>query len=174
MRNNIKSHNARINKSKAQSPKRMCNCRNKENCPLKGKCLISSVVYKATVKANNKMKYYIGLTGNSFKERYNSHSTSFRDSKYKKQTELSKHIWNLKEKKTNYVIEWEIIRRSNTSMRSTGICNLCLEEKFSILCEKQAHHKDVLNRRSEYVSKCRHGNRPSSRVKKKDSVVVQN
>ena len=46
----IKSHNARVIKGKVdKSPKKMCNCRVKNNCPLNGKCLNKSVVYKATV-----------------------------------------------------------------------------------------------------------------------------
>ena len=63
-----------------------------------------SVVYKATVKTDNGEKHYIGLTGNSFKERFNCHSMSFRDEKYRKETELSKHVWKLKDKDINYDI----------------------------------------------------------------------
>ena len=137
----------------------MCNCRNKSKCPLKGKCLLKSVIYKATVKTNNNSKYYVGLTGNSFKERFNSHSSSFRSEKYRKQTALSKYVWKLKDKGSNYTINWEVLKQSNTVKRKSGLCNLCLEEKFMILCEKQIHHDDVLNKRSEYISKCRHSKR---------------
>ena len=38
------------NKDKLEKGNKLCNCRNKTNCPLGGKCLIKSVVYKATVK----------------------------------------------------------------------------------------------------------------------------
>jgi len=163
----IKSHNARINKKCKQEQEKTCNCRKKDACPLLGKCLSKSVVYKATVNTENKNKQYIGLTGGSFKDRYRNHTKSFRKAKYAKETELSKHIWNLKKARKDYNITWEIIRKSNTQPRKSGICNLCLEERFEILnCKK------TLNKRSELIATCRHTNnisrpKPISRVKKK-------
>ncbi len=59
------------------------------------------------------------------------------------------------------------INISNTYVRNSGICNLCLEEKLAILREKQMHGSNTLTKRSEMISKCRHGNRPSSQAKKK-------
>ena len=54
------------------------NCRGAEvNCPLEGKCLTKSVIYKAEVIENNKTSAYIGLASNTFKERYNNHTSSF-------------------------------------------------------------------------------------------------
>ena len=55
-------------------------------------CLSSSIVYKAevTTRDNGEVKEYIGMTANSFKERYNNHKKSFNISKYEKETELSK------------------------------------------------------------------------------------
>ena len=152
----IKSHNARVIKGNLhKSPKKMCNCRVKNNCPLNGKCLNKSVVYKATVTSNNMSKEYIGLTGNTFKERFNSHSKSFRQKKYRKETELSKYVWSLKDKEINYVIKWEILRKSNTFKRKSGICN----------------NKNMLNKRSELISKCRHG-RPPSHARRKAKVTT--
>ena len=47
--------------------KKTCNCRNPTVCPLEGKCLTNSVVYKATVKTNNgEEKSYIGSTEKNF------------------------------------------------------------------------------------------------------------
>ena len=80
-------------------------------------------------------------------------------------------MWTLKDKGIDYVIKWAILRKSNTFKRKTGICNLCLEEKYSILREKLSN-KDLLNKRSEMISKCRHGNRPPSHARKKGKVVV--
>ena len=42
----------------------MCNCRQKNNCPLDGKCLTKCVVYKATVTETDtkKQETHIGLT----------------------------------------------------------------------------------------------------------------
>ena len=44
----IAAHNAKtLSENKDESGQRMCNCRNKEACPLQGKCLQESVVYEA-------------------------------------------------------------------------------------------------------------------------------
>ena len=80
---------------------RHCNCRNKDNCPLKGNCQISSVVYQATISTATGESYsYIGLTENEFKKRWYGHSQSFNNPKYRLSTELSKLIWELKENNT--------------------------------------------------------------------------
>jgi predicted GIY-YIG superfamily endonuclease len=166
MRAIVKSDNSKIiKKSNQELPKRTCNCRVKGDCPLLGKCLSSAIVYKATVKSvSEPSKSYIGLTGGTFKERYSNHKKSFKHEKYEKETELSKYVWGLKRMKTDFAIDWEIIRKSNTKRRKSGQCNLCLDEKLEIL-----HHKDhdVINKRTELISKCRHDKRPVSRVKKK-------
>ena len=50
-----------------------------------------------TRKDNNKKDTYIGLTENTFKTRYRNHTASFRHAKLRNSTELSKHIWTLKD-----------------------------------------------------------------------------
>ena len=79
-------------------------CRNKSSCPLPGKCLTSSVVYQATVVRNdtNQKESYVGHTEGEFKSRYYCHTSSFKLSKYRNATELSKYIWQLKESKVKY------------------------------------------------------------------------
>ena len=74
------------------------------NCPTDGKCLARSVVYKAEVTStdDNTRQTYIGITGNDFKTRYRNHLKSLRNEKYKHETELSKHVWNLKKKTDNF------------------------------------------------------------------------
>ena len=148
-----------------------CNCRKRDSCPLRGKCLSESVVYKATVKSGQESKFYIGCTGGTFKERYYNHTKSFRNVKYEKETELSKHVWSLKKKSRQYEITWEIVRKSNTCSRKSGNCNLCLEEKLAILIARKTRSSTTsgicLNKRTELVSKCRHGYRPANRAKKK-------
>lgn len=51
------------------------NCINYK-CPLDGICLVSSIVYQATVtrQDNNNEEIYIGLTENIFKTRYCGHT----------------------------------------------------------------------------------------------------
>ena len=72
----ISSHNKKVlkNENTDTSPsKKECNCRDANLCPLKGKCLRSSIVYQADVITNSSTSTYIGLASNSSKERYNNH-----------------------------------------------------------------------------------------------------
>ena len=163
MKTIIQSHNSAISKqSSNNTPTNLCNCRVKANCPLRGECLATAVVYKAQVTSGAEIKSYIGISGGPFKQRFNNHTKSFKHENYEKETELSKYVWDLKRRGISFGIEWEIVNKSNTSQRKSGQCNLCMEEKLAIL-----HTKDTLNKKTELVSKCRHGNRPPSRVKKK-------
>ncbi|PIK52977.1 hypothetical protein BSL78_10131 [Apostichopus japonicus] len=84
-----------------------CNCREVDSCPLRGNCLVNDVIYKATVTSGTNNASYIGLASSEFKKRYNNHTKSFQHDRYKKETELSKHIWQLKEQKAEYSIHWE-------------------------------------------------------------------
>ena len=104
--NNVKSaitrHNSHIIRKSMPQDENMnsCNCRSNSKCPLNGQCMKNNIVYKATVTADNtNTMHYIGMTANTFKERFRNHTISFRNKKYANETELSKHIWKLKEKK---------------------------------------------------------------------------
>ena len=84
------------------------------NCPLNGNCLQSSVIYQATVETNDNKpsQTYIGLTENSFKTRFTNHRNSFKDHKKKLSTELSKHVWKLKEANVDFQISWKILKHA--------------------------------------------------------------
>ena len=69
-----------------------CNCRIKASCPVEGKCLTKSVIYKVTVTYNNKKLFYIGSTARSFKTRYYEHMHSFRNNNLKESTKLSSFV----------------------------------------------------------------------------------
>ena len=91
----IKNHNRKtLETSKTPSKENNCNCRKKNDCPLKNNCLTSSVVYNAnvTTKSDTIGKNYIGLTEGTFKQRYTQQKLSSRNRNYSKGTELSKHI----------------------------------------------------------------------------------
>ena len=111
-----------------------CNCRQKESCPLRGKCLTESVVYQATVtrKDNQHKETYVGLTEGAFKTRYNNHTSSFRNPKHKHSTELSKYIWHLKQASIEHSIHWKILKKCKAYSNKTKRCNLCLHEKYII------------------------------------------
>jgi len=66
--------------------------------PLEGQCLQTNVVYQATVTSETSTESYIGLATN-FQERYRNHNASFQHTSKKNETELSKHIWTLKDAK---------------------------------------------------------------------------
>ena len=88
-----------------------CNCRQKNTCLLNGNCLQSSLIYQATVtrKDNSTTETYIRLTENDFKTRYRNHAASFGHTKHRNVTELSKHIWTLKEYNIDHFISWRIL-----------------------------------------------------------------
>ena len=77
----IKSHNKKITATNT-SEKLDCNCRQKQNCPLNGKCREKNVIYKCVASVPNKPdKVYIGLTEGEWK---------------KKDTQGTKHLLNTK------------------------------------------------------------------------------
>ena len=99
---------------------------------------------------------YIGLTENDFKTRYRNHTASFRLAKHRNSTELSKHIWTLKDNNIDHTISWRIISSSSSYKSSNKRCNLCLKEKFLIIYRPEL---SSLNKRNELVSSCRHRNK---------------
>ena len=159
MRSFISRHNKAVLKSHTKQTKprstkdtHNCNCRQTDKCPTQGKCLQKSVVYQAEVTAtdNNETKIYIGVTANDFKARYRNHQKSLNNRRYQNETELSKHVWHLKDTKRAFNIKWRIIKQIPAGTRK---CPLCLEEKLLIL---KGRKKNILNKRSELFSKCRH------------------
>ena len=135
-----------------------CNCRQKNTCPLNGNCLQSSLIYQATVtrKDNSTTVTYIGLTENDFKTRYRNHSASFRQTKLWNSTELSKHIWTLKENNINHYNSWRILSSRSPYNSANKRCNLCLKEKLLIIRRPEL---SSLNKRNELVSSCCHRNK---------------
>ena len=56
-------------------------------------------------------------------------------------------------KKQDFTINWSILKCVAPRAAGRNTCNLCLEEKLSILESNSAR---LLNKRSELFSKCRH------------------
>ena len=134
---------------------RHCNCRRADECPTGGKCLQKSVVNKAEVTTadNQEKKVYIGVTANAFKERYRNHRKSFKNWKYANETELSKFVWKLKTANRNFTTKWSILKQIPSCKIGSTRCNLCLEEKLIIM---KGRKTNLLNSRSELLTKCRH------------------
>ena len=156
MVNKIKKHNSKIlqNDRKKDPPK--CNCRNKNNCPLNRDCQEKCLVYKATVTTENDSHVYYGQCEGEFNARYNNHTKSFRHRKYESETELSKHVWMLKDLNKSYKMVWCIVARAPPYKSGSGRCALCLTEKSVSV---RANLKGLLNKRTELISKCRHRNK---------------
>ena len=133
--------------------KKNCNCRKPDECPLEGNCLTAGVIYQATVSEQDKKETYIGLTENTFKTRYSNHKASFKNIKLRNATELSKHLWSLKDAGKEFNVTWKIIRRAKAYTNATKRCSLCLWEKFYIIYRSSMAS---LNKRSELMSTCRH------------------
>ena len=166
LKDEINRHNAKMNKKndKENEKDKSCNCKPKKdligpvNCPLKGKCQIKSVVYKAEVTCKDKMKrpipskIYYGLTARKFKQRYNEHMRSFK-TEPKQSTTLSTYVWKLKKRGLEPEIHWFIHKRAHAFSSGSRKCDLCLTEKMAILFADPIH---ALNTRDEIMSKCRH------------------
>ena len=155
----VKAHNKQITRKDQEKPKQSCNCRKKDQCPLQGNCLATNIIYNAEITATSNQrnpKLYIGLTENTFKQRYNNHMNSFRHKKHENSTELSKHVWEHKDRNEEYDVKWSISNQAAAYTNETKRCNLCLTEKLQISKASKTH---LLNKRSELISKCRHENK---------------
>ena len=60
--------------SDTNNNKKVCNCRNKDDCPLDGKGLVECIFYKAAVFTTNQTNTYFSLAEGDFKGRCNNHS----------------------------------------------------------------------------------------------------
>ena len=148
MKSIISSHNKALlsdyHRSQTQTDEKECNCRKKDQCPLDEKCLTQNVVYQATVSTQSSSETYLGL------------AASFRHQSKRNETELSKHIWALKDNNKPFDIKWRIIKQCRPYSNVSNKCNLCLFEKFIIICRKNLCS---LNKRNELASSCPHRNR---------------
>ena len=130
-----------------------CNCRQRDNCPVNGQCKTKNVIYQAEVKCDNATQTYIGLTSTDFKTRFHNHKSTFNNSDKRISTELSKHIWSLKDKNKAFEVNWKLVCKAQPYSNLTKKCNLCLPEKYYIICRPSMA---TLNRRTELISECRH------------------
>ena len=172
----INSHNNKIlSKTKPTDDTKPCNCR-KDPCPLKPvnkSCNTESVVYKAHVETNDETRTYIGLTGNEFKKRWYRHKESLNKERYKDDTELSKHIWKLKENNITYNLKWDIMKKVKKIKNGAKSCRLCLTEALEIMKNRE----NPLNKRNEVMGACRHRNKFTLRnwqTEKEKKIIEEN
>ena len=142
-----------VNRTREPNSRR-CNCRQPDECPLRGNCLSSGIVYRATESTNGSTApmHCISSTDKTFKRRYANHKASMTHPAKANQTALSKYVWTLKRSNTNYQIDWKILQHATAYSHGTKRCDLCTTEKLIARAEKQT----LLNKRSELLSRCRH------------------
>ena len=70
-------------------------------------------------------KQYLGSTGNTIKQRYRNHKSSFNKINKRHATELANYIWNLKDNNnTDYKIKWEVLNRTKSKFNTKFGCKL--------------------------------------------------
>ena len=162
VKSNINSHKNILKKKIGKTNQKKCNCQKSKKalCPLNGTCVISNVIYEASVITASTVKRYVGSTGGEFKKRWYGHMSDIRDITERRKdspstsTELSKYIQKLFNEKEKYEIKWKILRKiRQTDETIQKICTTCNLERLEIAL---ANRKELLNRRSELVGKCVH------------------
>ena len=103
-------------------------------------------------------KVYLGVAEGEFKKQRYNYTQSFRNENYSNMTTLSSYVWKIKKaKKKTPKLVWEIIQTAAPYTNITKACSYCLHEKLAILM--YPNQSEVLNKRSELASKCRHENK---------------
>ena len=154
----ISTHNKKIlNERRAkETTEKECNCRKgKESCPIGGKCQISTIVYKATITAEDgDIRNYIGCTDRKFKERFYEHTADANHKENRKRTRMATYVWQKKDEGVNInSVTYEILKKCHRYTAGGNKCDVCLSEKLAIMKNKDSRS---LNKRSELNNKCRH------------------
>ena len=126
---------------------------------MNGLCLTSSILYQATSKCSDskyKQKRYKGICEATFRKRYANHKESFKLINWKNDTTLSVEYWTLKQKQLALRLTWEIKGQYKAYNLTLKKCNLYLNEKLAIIDDPD---NNLLNKRSEVISQCRHQNK---------------
>ena len=154
----IKSQNNKLTAQPVE-PDLPCNCPSIPECPLDGKCRATNVIYKCTASApEHPNKIYLGLSQPPWKFRYSNHKSSFNLRRNRNKTTLSKYVWFMREiHKVEVNLTWSIVKRVPAYSNITKKCPLCLHEKLQIIT--YPNQAELLNKRSELISTCRHENR---------------
>ena len=155
----ITGHNKKIqSKQNTSTPNPICKC-SLEPCPVGGQCIQEGVIYQTTVTHTDPeskkevIEKYVGMTANSFKVRYTSHKSSFKLKHKSAETELSKHVWYLKDRGIKYNVNWRILDRAKPFSPISRNCKLCTLERYYLLFKRDLH---TLNSDPEFAHDCTH------------------
>ena len=159
VRSKISTHNKKMLNKTVNQKTRKCNCINENTCPLNGNCLLKNILHIATIKSDKKNyqpRNYKGISENIFKKRYANHKRSFNIYRYKNDTKLSVEYWNLKAGNSNPKVTQTVKNQFSAYNPESKRCSLCVNGKLEILEDKE---NNLLNKKSEVISKCRHYNK---------------
>ena len=101
-------------------------------------------------------KIYYGISETKFKTRYSNHKKSCNHEKHKNDTQLSNKLWKIKASKEEPVLVWKMLGQYQPYNVNTKRCLLCLNEKLQIAIYRR---NNMLNKRTEIISKCRYRNK---------------
>ena len=141
-------------------------CTNKKQCPSNRGCLTESIVCQENIMANipgNEEKVNLGVSETKFKVRYGNYKQYFTKQHHKKDTELSKKYWKVKQQNGTPRIRWKVLKKCQAYNQKKKQCILCLNEKYKI-----DKGDNLLNKRTEILGTCRHRNK--YKLKNYDSI----
>ena len=119
--------------------------------------LTPNIVYQVDVSSNvdNEKRVYLGVSETPFKEIYSNHARDRKHGRYNNASELPKYIWELKPNIRVPIKNWKIAKKVYVNHKD-NLCRLCLiENLLAIIFPNQGV---LLNKRSGFISKCRHEN----------------
>ena len=108
------------------------------------------------IKNTDEHKYYYGISNIPLREGYENHKTSFRHRSHLTASDLSKYYWKLVDNGAGPTIKFSIAKlvKGKTFINN---CNLSLSEKAFIT--RNLDDVNMLNKSSEFISKCQHINK---------------
>ena len=135
-----------------------------------GNCLVKESLYEGKNTSDlskYKDKFYKGIGEHAL--RYGNHKKSFNHEVYKNDSELSKEYWEVRKKGGNPKVTWKILKKCSAYNSESKRCLLCISEKPEIA---EYNGDNILNKRSEVVSKCRPENKYArAKLDSNDSIL---
>ena len=150
----LSSHNKGITRVPPTEVTRECNCVNREQCPMGNKCLSENIVYEGVITERpvGEEKDYRGLSSGIWKKRYAVHKQGINHRKHSKACELTKHVWEIKDRSNTFDIRWKILETVRGRLVG-GACKLCTTE--TMLINEHPDKSRLSNKQA--IQKCMHG-----------------
>ena len=125
---------------------------------MEGNCEVNDVVYKCDVTSPLPKKVYLGLAEGEWKSCFYNHKLSFKHKRFSNKTTLSSYMWHLKSVSNETPnFKWSILRYVPPNSDISKKCLLRLYQKLEIVTYQ--NQKELLNKRSELLCKCRRANK---------------